>query len=131
MVRFGITKYWYLVPACLSHLVAQVCKESDLALDLAVAMLVIFHFCPFLAYLAPIFVSLSVSSLCAIPLLAGEYIANIVTGSMELEMYFISSIRLLCRSYFVGEMMAFIAAVLSLNMWTLLEPWSQERCNVL
>ena len=55
------------------------------------------------------------------PLWAGECVANIVTGSMELEMYFISSIRLLCKSCCVGEMMAFIAAILSLDMWTLLK----------
>ena len=38
------TKYWHLVPASLSHLVAQVCKEGDLALDLAIAMLMTFPF---------------------------------------------------------------------------------------
>ena len=83
----SVTKYWYLVPACLYHLVAQVCKEIVLALDWAVAMLMIFPSLNFLAYLAPIFASLSAFSLCAMSLWAGEYVASTVTGSMELEMY--------------------------------------------
>ena len=40
---------------------------------------------------------------------------------MELEILFISSIMLLCRSCSVGEMIAFKAVVLPLNMWMLLK----------
>ena len=102
-------------------MIAQVCKKSDLALNLAIAMMMIFSFLTFLAYLVPIFASLSVSALCVLPLWAVEYVANIVTGSVKLKVYFISSIKLLCRSCYVGNMIAFIAAVLSLNTWTLLK----------
>lgn len=77
--------------------------------------------------LVPNFTSLSASSLCAMPQWAGKYVAIMVTGSIESEMYFISSIMLWCRSCFVGEMIAFFAAVQSLNMWTLLKDHRVER----
>ena len=119
------TKYWHLVPACLSHLLAQVCKESDLALALAVAMLMIFPFFKFLAYLGPIFASLLASSLCAMPLWADEYVANIVTGSMDLEMYFI------LRLVVWGDYGIYCSSDVAKYADIIEGPWSWERCNVL
>ena len=81
-------------------MIAQVCKKSDLALNLAIAMMMIFSFLNFLAYLVPIFASLSVSALCVLPLWVVEYVANIVTGSVILKVYLFLQL-----SYSVGPVM--------------------------
>lgn len=119
------TKYWYIVSACLWHLLDQVCKENDFTLG-RVTWMMIFSFLNYLAYIQLLFLAVYQFLYC-VQCYYG-LVNQVWLLVQELEIRFISSIRLLCRSWLVENDDIYFSSASTKYEDIIEGQWNWERC---